>query len=345
MPPSINSGHWTLVASSTAPGGGPSPDRAGSGEAPVGSAARLPRPSSRPTAASDSSYAGRSRSRLGRCRVMSRPTVQAFRMICRISTPLVTGTQGTGCPPASRSRCPAPRRSTRCACQLTALGLTRTIRRRGGPRPPTDRRQQALRSPRDRHRRQLFGVHRVVFGQLLQHRRKALQRHLGDRLGGGLLADPGTREDGETVGRQHRGVGQLGVEPALGSAETRDGGPATVGCVTRWPDQHSGQPADGGRLVDQVGGPLPPQHGPSSGHRTAGRAALGRRDRADALGLDRQLPGFGRRNEHLRDGVVLGRTPSPRSRRHHRPPSSPDPGRRRRPVPASPGRPPRRSAR
>ena len=85
--------------------------------------------------ASEFSYAGRTRSSDGRRCAASRPTVQAFRTNWRISTPLATGSHGTGIPAAVHDPVSGISPAAPIACQLTELGLTRITARGAGARP------------------------------------------------------------------------------------------------------------------------------------------------------------------------------------------------------------------
>ena len=88
-----------------------------------------------PMVASEFSYAGRTRSSDGRRCAASRPTVQAFRTNWRISTPLATGSHGTGIPAAVHDPVSGISPAAPIACQLTELGLTRITARGAGARP------------------------------------------------------------------------------------------------------------------------------------------------------------------------------------------------------------------
>ena len=117
MPASISSGHCTLVASSTDPAGRPGPGAAEPGRRRIaapgqqtdrGQRVLVGRPQAQQRWAAD-----------GRC---PGPTVQAFRTICRISTPLATGTQGTGSPPTVQDAVSGTSPDDPSACQLTRSG-------------------------------------------------------------------------------------------------------------------------------------------------------------------------------------------------------------------------------
>ena len=207
-------------------------------------------------------------------------------MICRISTPLASGTQGTGLPPTVQDAVSGTSPDEPSACQLTRARADQHQAAQLRAEAAADRGEQSLGAAGDRHRRQPGGSTASCSASRVS---AAANRSSGTsadaRLAASASRDPGLGQGGETVRRQHRRVRQLRFEAALGSAEAGHRGPTAAGGSPAGSTSMPGSPPIDVGSCRSPAAPAAAQHGPPAGDRATGGAAVGGADGAEAAGL------------------------------------------------------------